>query len=1053
LTGATSVAAGASHTVARKSDGSAWAWGANASGQLGNGSNNPSNTPVEVWGVSAVIVPRVGAGGSFSLALQSDGAARGFGYNFHGELGIGTNVSSNVGVPALLPEVVAVAAGATHGLAVAQDGSLWAWGNSVYGQVGDGTTLNRFTPVKVADAGFNWKAATPGISPASNTYFVDQTVSLTTTTSGGTIRYTTNGSDPVSTSSPYSTPFLVTVSATVKAKTFKTGLADSNAVVSTYVLKVSAPTLSPSGGSFGSPQNVIVNCTTPSVTLRYTLNGLDPSTTDPTVAAGGTVLVDKALTLKVKGWRSGWDTSDTTAASLSFQVANPVLSPAGGAFSSATTVTITDSTPTSVIHVTTNGVEPTEADLVVATGGTVVIGESATLKAKAFRTGWTPSATTAGSCILTLGAVATPTFSPAGGTFTVGQTVRISSTTAGSEIRYTLDGTDPNRSSPIFGQPITVGATTTIKALASRSDRTSSAVATATYTINNAAVAAPSLSTASGFYTTTRSVTVTDATSGAEIRYTTNGVNPTTSDTLIASGAAINVDRAMVLKAAAFKAGMTPSAVTRRDYVITGAVVAGVNHTVALKADGSVWAWGSNASGQVGDGTSGTNRLTPVQVGTSGNWLTGVVAVAAGERHTLALKADGSVWSWGFNSSGQLGDNSTTQRTLPVQVGTAGNWLTGVVAIAAGANHSIALKSNGTVYAWGSNSSGQIGDGTSGNTRLTPVQVSGLTTATSVAAGQAHSMALKTDATVVAWGLNNNGQLGDGTTTTRPTPVAVASLSGIATIGAGSSHSVAIRGMSSAARTLWTWGSNSVGQLGDGTFLQRTLPVRTMSGAVEARGGDRQTLVLGADGFAWAWGGNDNGQLGIGVTSPSERLPRRVAKIVDPLSVSTGTNHSVALMSDGSVRAWGYGLLGQMGDGSTNSQLQPQTVPGLSLVSNTWLTQDADLDGLSNAAEYRLGSDPLLADTNGDGLSDGAAVLAGRSVTDADTDGDGLLNADEVRLGTDPLRTDTDGDGTVDGLDCYPLDPTQSQCGTFNPNDHTGPAVTLTEPSNAVLLP
>jgi alpha-tubulin suppressor-like RCC1 family protein len=1053
LTGATAIAAGASHTVARKSDGSAWAWGVNGSGQLGNGSYTSSNTPVEVWGVSGVIVPRVGAGGAFSLTLQSDGAVRGWGWNSSGQLGIGTSTGSNVAVPALLPEIVAVSAGTTHGLAVAQDGSLWAWGNNANGQVGDGTTLNRSIPVKVADAGFAWKAATPVISPGSNTYSADQTVTLTTTTSGGTIRYTTDGSDPLSSSSQFSTPFQVTVSATVKAKTFKAGLADSNAVVATYVLKVSPPSLSPGGGSFGSPQSVIVNCATPSVTLRYTLNGADPTTTDPTVTAGGTVLLDKALTLKVKGWRSGWDASDTAAASLSFQVANPVLNPAGGAFASATTVTISDSTPGSVIHYAMSGLEPTEADPVVASGGTVVVAESTSLKAKCFRTGWTPSATTAGAYVLTLGAVANPTFSPAGGTFTVGQTVRIITTTPGAEIRYTLDGTDPTRSSPIFAQPITIGATTTIKALASRSDRTSSAVATATYTINDSAVAAPTLSLASGFYTTTRSVTMSDATSGAEIRYTTNGANPTTSDNLITPGSAINVDHAMVLKAAAFKTGMTPSAVTRRDYVITGAVVAGANHTAALKADGSVWAWGSNLNGQIGDGTSGNNRLVPVQVGSSGNWLTGVVALAAGASHTLALKADGSVWAWGYNLSGQLGDNSTTQRTLPVQVGIAGNWLTGVVAIAAGASHSMALKSNGTVYAWGANASGQVGDGTSGTNRLIPVQVSGLITATAIAAGQAHSLALKSDATVVAWGSNSNGQLGDGGTTGHFVPGAVTGLSGITAIGAGSSHSLAIRGISSGTRTVWAWGYNNTGQLGDGTFLQRTSPVRTGWAAVDVVGGDRHTLARGTDGFAWGWGANDNGQLGLGVATATERFARRVAKIVEPLSISCGTNHSVALMPDGSVSVWGYGGLGQMGDGSTTSQTQPQTIPGLTLVSNAWLTQDPDLDGLTNAAEYRLGSDPLLADTNGDGVSDGAAVLAGRSVTNADTDGDGLANADEIRLGTDPLRSDTDGDGTPDGLDCYPLDPTQSQCGTPNPNDHTGPTVTLTEPSNAVLLP
>jgi hypothetical protein len=166
---------------------------------------------------------------------------------------------------------------------------------------------------------------------------------------------------------------------------------------------------------------------------------------------------------------------------------------------------------------------------------------------------------------------------------------------------------------------------------------------------------------------------------------------------------------------------------------------------------------------QLGDGST-TDRTTPIQV----SGLSDVVAVAGGAGHSLAVLADGTVWAWGLNNYGQLGDGTTTHRTTPVQVSS----LTGVVTIACGGNHTLALKSDGTVYAWGYNTNGQLGDGTTTN-RYTPAQVSSLTGVVSVACGYYHTLALKSDGTVYAWGRNSYGQLGDGTTTQRTTPVQV----------------------------------------------------------------------------------------------------------------------------------------------------------------------------------------------------------------------------------------------------------------------------------------
>ncbi len=183
-------------------------------------------------------------------------------------------------------------------------------------------------------------------------------------------------------------------------------------------------------------------------------------------------------------------------------------------------------------------------------------------------------------------------------------------------------------------------------------------------------------------------------------------------------------------------------------------VKAGGWHTLGLKSDGTVWAWGNNGSGRLGDGTT-TDRHTPVQV----NGLSGVTAIAGGWHYTIAMKSDGTVWAWGYNDYGQLGDGTTTERHTPVQV----SGLSGVVAIAGAQLHSLALKSDGTVWAWGENSAGQLGDGTT-TSRYTPVQVSGLSGVVAIAGGTSYSLALKSDGTVWAWGYNGNGQLGNGTT-------------------------------------------------------------------------------------------------------------------------------------------------------------------------------------------------------------------------------------------------------------------------------------------------
>jgi alpha-tubulin suppressor-like RCC1 family protein len=254
----------------------------------------------------------------------------------------------------------------------------------------------------------------------------------------------------------------------------------------------------------------------------------------------------------------------------------------------------------------------------------------------------------------------------------------------------------------------------------------------------------------------------------------------------------------------------TPAAVS--DLAHAGAVSAGGSHSLALLDDGRVMAWGKNSSGQLGDGTT-TSRRTPVFV----SGISGVVAIAAGSWHSLALLDDGRVMAWGSNIHGQIGDGTTLDRSAPVEVAGIEN----VLAVAAGFNHSLALLDDGRVMAWGYNNDGQLGDGTTRESPR-PVEVRGLgLAATGISAGHAHSLARLGDGTAMAWGDNSCGQLGDGTTRSRGTARAVNGLRAVRSLQAGDFHSLALLEDGGVR----VWGCNTHGQLGDGTCVDSPLPV------------------------------------------------------------------------------------------------------------------------------------------------------------------------------------------------------------------------------------
>ncbi len=353
-------------------------------------------------------------------------------------------------------------------------------------------------------------------------------------------------------------------------------------------------------------------------------------------------------------------------------------------------------------------------------------------------------------------------------------------------------------------------------------------------------------------------------------------------------------------------------------------IAAGVDHTLMIGTDGGIRAWGSNASGQLGIQSAATVNLPRQVMPEITNWA----AVSAGKDHSAGLRKDGSLWTWGSNAYGQLG-TAGSDSPIAKQVEPGSSW----VMVSAGWYHTLAIKSDGSLWAWGLNEDGQLGVGSGMSWSTAPVRVGQANDWLFVAAGLTHNIAIKKDGSLWTWGSNGAGQLGNGdpNRANQYSPVLIDSGKWI-TAAAGCvvedtrSHSLAVKSDGS----LWAWGWNQYGQLGDQTYVNKSIPVKIgneLNWMCVSAGG-RHSLALKKNGSLWAFGYNASGQLGDGSYTTSN-IPVPVTSEWAWAAMAAGNEHSVGLGTDGTIYTWGRNTSGQLGDGSYVRSNTPVEIPYL----------------------------------------------------------------------------------------------------------------------------